>query len=665
MADADLNIRIKADSADARAKLDALRKDTAKYKADMDKVAKASGAAFVAITAGLGYSIKQAIDAEAVDARLIQTLKNLGFESEKASKEMAEMASAIQKASRYGDEDLKDTMTALIDYTKDYNLTLQHTQTVADLAAAKKIDLATATKLVGMAFQGNTGMLTRYGIVLEEGIKGTEALAAISKRFAGAAAADANTAAGAYEQYKNAVGDLGESIGRQFLPALTGVLQKSTEVINKFEKLNVSTNGGVGKMLTFAGAITGGTAAMALIAPKLAEVANGFKLLTVAMAASPILATAAALTVLSTALLGVASHFQDINNEKIKQSVNTDNMIKKTEEELSQRKEFLKVLEQTGQKTSEAYEKELQAVSKLESKLMGLNALKNNRKVTPAGAPVSGAPVSDDSGAAPVSPATILEPELQASLEKMGIATDNFTAEQIEKYNNMYTSQNELEAAHLEKSMQMIQEKNAQEIEEKLRTTEELNAIEREKNAQRVGAVKDMFGNLSTLMSSGNRQMFEVGKAAAIAQATMDTFSGAQSAFTSLAGIPVVGPALGIAAAAAAVAAGVMRVNQIQATNFNPKGAAEGVSGSFTEPLITTLKPQEIVVPQKFSEGIRRGDYSLSGAGGSGGNTYQVIIQGDVIGVPRDDFMRDLGQKFNELIQSGSIPAGQFTGATS
>ncbi len=665
MADADLNIRIKADSADARAKLDALRKDTAKYKADMDKVAKASGAAFVAITAGLGYSIKQAIDAEAVDARLIQTLKNLGFESEKASKEMSDMASAIQKASRYGDEDLKDTMTALIDYTKDYNLTLEHTQTVADLAAAKKIDLATATKLVGMAFQGNTGMLTRYGIVLEEGIKGTEALAAISKRFAGAAAADANTAAGAYEQYKNAVGDLGESIGKQFLPALTGALQKSTELINKFENLNKETNGGVGKLLTFAGAITGGTAAMALIAPKLAAVADGFKLLTVAMAASPILATAAALTVLSTALLGVASHFQDINNEKIKQSVNTDNMIKKTEEELSQRKEFLKVLEQTGQKTSEAYEKELQAVSKLESKLMGLNALKNNRKVTPAGAPVSGAPVSDDSGAAPVSPATILEPELQASLEKMGIATDNFTAEQIEKYNNMYTSQNELEAAHLEKSMRMIQEKNAQEIEEKLRTTEELNAIEREKNAQRVGAVKDMFGNLSTLMSSGNRQMFEVGKAAAIAQATMDTFSGAQSAFTSLAGIPVVGPALGIAAAAAAVAAGVMRVNQIQATNFNPKGAAEGVSGSFTEPLITTLKPQEIVVPQKFSEGIRRGDYSLSGAGGSGGNTYQVIIQGDVIGVPKDDFMRDLGQKFNELIQSGSIPAGQFTGATS
>jgi hypothetical protein len=296
-------------------------------------------------------------------------------------------------------------------------------------------------------------------------------------------------------------------------------------------------------------------------------------------------------------------------------------------------------------------------INTLESKLKGLTALSGNRKPTGTGDTGGG----DDTD----NPVADLEPELQASLETMGIATDNFTAEQIEKYNNMYTSQNELEAAQLEKSMMMIQEANQKEVEDKLRTKEELNAIERQKAIERFETVKGALGNLSTLMASEDRKAFEIGKAAAIAQATIDTISGATAAFTSLAGIPFVGPALGTAAAAAAVAAGVMRVNQIQATNFNPKGAAEGVSGAFTEPLITTLQPQEIVVPQKFSEGIRRGDYSLSGAGGSGGNTYQVIIQGDVIGVPRDDFMQDLGQKFNELIQSGLIPAGQFTGATS
>ena len=126
---------------------------------DFNAIGKASGIAFAAITAGIGFSVKQAMDAEAVDARLAQTLKNLGFESKKLSKEMGDMASSIQRASRFGDEDLKDVMTALIDYTKDYNVTLQHTQTVADLAAAKKIDLATATKLVGQAIRKHRNVI--------------------------------------------------------------------------------------------------------------------------------------------------------------------------------------------------------------------------------------------------------------------------------------------------------------------------------------------------------------------------------------------------------------------------------------------------------------------------------------------------------------------------
>ncbi len=85
-----------------------------------------------------------------------------------------------------------------------------------------------------------------------------------------------------------------------------------------------------------------------------------------------------------------------------------------------------------------------------------------------------------------------------------------------------------------------------------------------------------VMGSISQLMNTENRKQFEIGKKAAMAQAVIDTYLSAQKAYTSLAGIPVVGHALGIAAAAAAVAAGMARVNSIKSQSFGGGGGAGG-----------------------------------------------------------------------------------------
>jgi len=69
------------------------------------------------------------------------------------------------------------------------------------------------------------------------------------------------------------------------------------------------------------------------------------------------------------------------------------------------------------------------------------------------------------------------------------------------------------------------------------------------------------------------------GKAAAIASTLISTYQGAQDSYKSLAGIPVVGPALGIAAAAAAVAGGLKTVKSIQSTK-TPQTAGMGSGGA-------------------------------------------------------------------------------------
>lgn len=95
------------------------------------------------------------------------------------------------------------------------------------------------------------------------------------------------------------------------------------------------------------------------------------------------------------------------------------------------------------------------------------------------------------------------------------------------------------------------------------------------------------LGDLSTLMNTESRKMFEIGKAAAIGQTVMETYAGAQKAYTALAGIPVVGPALGAAAAGAAILSGVARVQAIRSQSFGGGGTpsvsnTQAVNGAST-----------------------------------------------------------------------------------
>lgn len=91
---------------------------------------------------------------------------------------------------------------------------------------------------------------------------------------------------------------------------------------------------------------------------------------------------------------------------------------------------------------------------------------------------------------------------------------------------------------------------------------------------EQTSALSGLFGNLASLTESENKKMFEIGKTAAKSQTLVDTYASAQSAFKSLSGIPIVGPALGAAAAGAAVVSGLARLQAINSTSFGGGGGA-------------------------------------------------------------------------------------------
>jgi hypothetical protein len=105
------------------------------------------------------------------------------------------------------------------------------------------------------------------------------------------------------------------------------------------------------------------------------------------------------------------------------------------------------------------------------------------------------------------------------------------------------------------------------------------------------------FGAMSSMMDSKSRTAFNIGKAAAISGAIIDTYKAATGAYSALSGIPYVGPFLGAAAAIAAIVAGMARVQQIRSTQFGGGGAASaGATGVFSASPATGL-PTEPISP--------------------------------------------------------------------
>jgi len=153
-----------------------------------------------------------------------------------------------------------------------------------------------------------------------------------------------------------------------------------------------------------------------------------------------------------------------------------------------------------------------------------------------------------------------------------------------------------------------------------------INAIEQEKFNFKLQAMSTTFGNVAEILGKETT----VGKAAAIAQTTIDTYQSAVSAFKSLSGIPIVGPVLGGIASAAAVVSGIASVKKIastktpKASNPNLQGLATGgiVSGGVEisrangDNRLITAKAGEVVLTEEQQGFIGSDVFKLAGVPG-------------------------------------------------
>ena len=228
---------------------------------DINKRAFAMGAAIGSATLLLGEWSRAAAEDEAGQNRLQQAIENTGRSYE-------DYASAVDRAIEVGqekafaDDRVREALTRLNTVTGDTQASLNQMGLVMDFARARGIDLATSADIIGKVMGGNTAVLARYGIVLQEGATATEALALIQQRSAGQADAYANSTLGQLDQMKIKWDELTETIGYH-----TGGLQEVLMLLPGLTAGYTALSGALAGL--------GGLGALGKVAPYLGAAAVG------------------------------------------------------------------------------------------------------------------------------------------------------------------------------------------------------------------------------------------------------------------------------------------------------------------------------------------------------------------------------------------------------
>ena len=145
----------------------------------------------------------------------------------RTSQALLNQAKALQQVTMFGDEAIIEAQALIGAFVDDEEAVAAATKATLDLAAAKGFDLVAAADLVSKTLGSSTNALSRYGIEVVGAVGSTERLESLTgnlaRVFGGQATEQANTMTGAIAQMNNALGDAGEVMGEVLAPIVTNL----------------------------------------------------------------------------------------------------------------------------------------------------------------------------------------------------------------------------------------------------------------------------------------------------------------------------------------------------------------------------------------------------------------------------------------------------------
>ena len=308
-----------------------------------------------------------------------------------------------------------------------------------------------------------------------------------------------------------------------------------------------------------------------------------------------------------------------------------------------------------------------------------------------------GTPTPTSAGSAPALPAPTTAPS--TATPTVGNNADQINS-QLEAIRMSYMTQEQLAQAKLQKDLEIIELSKIAEQEridlsvlayeayyekldeldqqrtQKANSEAEKRAKEEERTARQAARAEqianderiDALGNVTNSLRSSLGEQNALYKAAAITNTTIATYESATQAYKALAGIPVVGPALGAAAAGVAIGSGLANVAAIQGARFQGGDVSGGSGYQWQERGGEAFIPK--VDGRVFSKNDMRSMMNGEGSSGvtlvnniynqSGANVTSVPNDqgGEDIYITRDEFpslvAAEIGNPDSEAGQAGS-----------
>lgn len=164
---------------------------------------------------------------------------------------------------------------------------------------------------------------------------------------------------------------------------------------------------------------------------------------------------------------------------------------------------------------------------------------------------------------------------------------------------------------------------------------------------------KSNLESITGMLRQGSKEQMAVQKAQGLAQAAISTYQAANSAYSALAGIPIVGPALGAAAAAAAIAYGLNNVAQISGIKLAEGGLVKAVTGGVPA-IIGEGGSDEAVLPLDNSRAMRQIGGAIAEENGAVGG---VVVN---INVAATGGVEAILDQLTDAARNGTVQALEF-----
>lgn len=188
-------------------------------KAGVIGAAVAAGAAVA--TKALATVVAKAQEAEIAQANLNQAFAATGVSATKNGKKVEAAIQKVSKRAAIDDEEVSASFANLLRTTGSVDKATRDAALAADIARARRISLAAATKIVEKAETGQLRGLKALGVQIDKNTTSTQAIERAQAKFAGAADRYGRTAAGAQDKYRVALENVEERIGAKLLPLQT------------------------------------------------------------------------------------------------------------------------------------------------------------------------------------------------------------------------------------------------------------------------------------------------------------------------------------------------------------------------------------------------------------------------------------------------------------